>query len=493
MPRATLPVLTCAEAARREKAFLRGSEKRSLTLMHRAAEGIRAEVVQHLGSRLGHILVLAGKGNNGADAVLTAALLRSPRTRVTVLFAEGLPTTGQPAIIWSQHGAGMRVVGPQDLPRLLRREFDVILDGLLGQGFRPPLRAPYAALIRACAKLRGFRVAIDLPSGLGDDATGPALRADLTVSIGALKRPLLQPTAEAVRGRLRVIDIGLPGKSGTEACATPHALDALRKFRPANTEKRQQGRVLIVAGSQAMPGAALMNTAAALQGGAGLVTTCLPRKIQARAAVAYPEAMWRGLETTAAGTLAEQPNPATLTNKDVLLTGSGMGSEAVAYLQTLLAAFIGDRVLDADALRPEVVQACRARRGVTVLLPHAGEFLRLSGQPLTAAHGLAYARRTRALVVLKGPLTAVTDGRRLVHVPFGGPVLARGGSGDLLAGVVAAVLARRRSLGLTAFDAVVAAVTWHAQAADLLRQQRGEEAIRTTELLPRLSQVLRGR
>jgi len=489
MPRATLPVLTCAEAARREKAFLRGSEARSLTLMHRAAEGIRAEVVQHLGARLGDILVLAGKGNNGADAVLTAALLRTPRTRITVLFAEGIPSTGQAAAIWSHHGAGMRVAGPKDLKRLLRSEFDLVLDGFLGQGFRPPLRAPYAALIRACGKLRGFRVAIDLPSGLGDDATGPALRADLTVSIGALKRPLLQPAAAAIRGRVRVIDIGLPGMSGAEACATNHVLAALRKLRPANTEKRQQGRVLIVAGSRAMPGAALMNTAAALQGGAGLVTTCLPRFIQTRAAVAYPEAMWRGLETNVAGTLTEQPNPATRANKDVLLTGA----EAVAYLQALLADFAGDRVLDADALRPEVVQTARSRRGMTVLLPHAGEFLRLSGQPPTVAHGLAYARRTRTLIVLKGPLSVVTDGRRVVHVPFGGPVLARGGSGDLLAGLVAAVLARRRSLGLTAFDAIVAAVTWHAQAADLLRRQRGEEAIRTTDLLPRLSQVLLGR
>jgi len=491
MPRARLPVLSCALAAQQEKAFLRGSETKSLALMHQAATGICDEIIRHLGPRLPRILVLAGKGNNGADAILTAALLRSAQTQVTVLFAEGIPTTGQPAIIWSQHGAGMRVVGPKDLPRLLRGEFDVILDGLLGQGFRPPLRAPYTVLIRASTQLRGFRVAIDLPSGLGDDAAGPAFRADLTVSIGALKRPLLQPAAEAVRGRLRVIDIGLPGKGGPEACATGHALDALRKLRPANTEKRQQGRVLIVAGSQTMPGAALMNTAAALQGGAGLVTTCLPIAIQARAAVAYPEAMWHGLPTDDTGTLSAQPSKAIQTNKDVLLTGSGMGAGASAYLQTLLGDFAGDLVLDADALRPEVVKVARPKRRTVVLLPHAGEFLRLSGKPLTSAHGMAYARRTRSLLVLKGPLSAVTDGRRLVHIPFGGPALARGGSGDLLAGMVAAVLARRRRLGLTAFDAVVAAVTWYAQAADLLREQRGEEAIRTTELLPRLSQVLR--
>lgn len=491
MPRACLPVWSCAEAARQERAFLRGSETKSLTLMQRAAEGIRDEVVAHLGTNLHRILVLAGKGNNGADAVLTAALLRTPRTEITVLFAEGLPTSGQPAIIWSRHGAGMRVAGPKDLPRLSRGAFDLILDGLLGQGFRPPLRSPYTRLIRASTKLRGFRVAVDLPSGLGDVASTPAFAVHLTVSIGALKRPLLEAGAEAVRGRVRVIDIGLPGQPGPEACATGHALDALRRLRPANTEKRQQGRVLIVAGSRTMPGAALMNTAAALQAGAGLVTACLPRSIQTRAAIAYPEAMWRGLPTDAAGTLAALPDAATTANKDVLLTGSGMGAGAVPFLHNLVAAFTGDLVLDADALRPEVVQSIRHRRRTLVLLPHAGEFLRLSGKTLTTEHGMTYARRTHAIVVLKGPLSAVTDGRRLVHIPFGGPALARGGSGDILAGIVASVLARRRTLGLSAFDAVVAAATWHAQAADLLREQRGEEAIRTTELLPRLSQVLR--
>jgi NAD(P)H-hydrate epimerase len=221
------------------------------------------------------------------------------------------------------------------------------------------------------------------------------------------------------------------------------------------------------------------------------VTTCLPRAVQARAAVAYPEAMWRALATVD-GALAEQPPATLLANKDVLLTGSGMGAESTAYLRELLQVFRGDVVLDADALRPQVVQAVRQGRRTCVLLPHAGEFLRLSGKPLTIARGKAYARRHRCIVVLKDAVTAVTDGRQVVHLPFGGPVLARGGSGDLLAGIVAAVLARRKSLGLTPFDAVVVAATWHAQAADRLSQERGEEAVRTTELLPRLSPVLRG-
>ena len=107
------------------------------------------------------------------------------------------------------------------------------------------------------------------------------------------------------------------------------------------------------------------------------------------------------------------------------------------------------------------------------------------------AAGRAYAKKTRSIVVLKGPLTCVTDGTLSVHIPFGGPILARGGSGDILAGIVASVLARRRERGLSAFEAVVTAVTWHARAADYLRQNQGEEAVRTTDLLAELSPALR--
>jgi NAD(P)H-hydrate epimerase len=168
-----------------------------------------------------------------------------------------------------------------------------------------------------------------------------------------------------------------------------------------------------------------------------------------------------------------------------------MGEKAVKLITALAAATKSALVLDADALRPAVIKAARSAE-VRVLLPHAGEFTRLSGRVASVAAARAYARRTKTIVVLKGPLTSVTDGLRVIHIPFGGPVLARGGSGDLLAGIVASVLARRSELGLTAFDAVVLAATWHARAADWLRDNQGEEAVRTTELLAGLSPVLRG-
>jgi NAD(P)H-hydrate epimerase len=490
-----LPVLSCAEAAAAEAAFLAGDAKLSWQLMNVAARGIGEAALSLLGRKAERILVLAGKGNNGADAFLAALHCARAGTEIVAVFAEGGPARAQAQRAWSVRKKGVRIgiVAAANLRQLAAHEFDLIFDGILGQGFRAPLSAELRAFLRTSDALRGLRIAVDLPSGLGDDATGPAFRADLTVSIGCLKRPLLSPKAAPFVGRLRVLDIGLPLGETEEACVTGTALAPLTRPRRARSDKRHQGRLLIVGGSERMPGAVIMNTAAALSSGAALVTTCLPESVRAKAAVAYPEAMWRGLSTGKDGTLAannlKELRPL-LADKDAILLGSGMGEKASGLIRAVASAVTGALVLDADALRPTVIAATK-KVSALVLLPHAGEFKRLSGRPASIEAARAYARRTKSIVVLKGPLTCVTDGLRVLHVPFGGPVLARGGSGDLLAGIVASVLARRHELALSAFDAVVLATTWHARAADWLRENHGEEAVRTTELLAGLSPVLR--
>jgi NAD(P)H-hydrate epimerase len=493
---ARLPVLSCAEAAAAEAAFLAGDAALSWQLMNLAARGVAEEALALLGRPPERILVLAGKGNNGADAFLAALRCARRGTEIVAVFAEGGPARAQAQRAWAARKPGVRigVVAAANLRLLAAHEFDLIFDGILGQGFRAPLTAELRAFLRASEALRGLRIAVDLPSGLGDDATGPAFRADLTVSIGCLKRPLLAPKSARFVGRLRVLDIGLPLGETEEACVTASSLAALRRPRRARSDKRHQGRLLIVGGSDRMPGAVLMNTAAALRSGTGLVTTCLPESVRAKAAVAYPEAMWRGLSTDRDGVVGPANLKAVrslLADKDTLLIGSGMGEKATKLIGAVVTRCVADLVLDADALRPAVVAASKQTK-VRVLLPHAGEFKRLSGRDASVSAARAYARRTKTIVVLKGPLTCVTDGVRVLHVPFGGPVLARGGSGDLLAGIVASVLSRRHELGLTAFDAVVLATTWHARAADWLRETHGEEAVRTTDLLAGLSPVLRG-
>ena len=493
---ARLPVLTCAEAAAAEAAFLAGDTSLSWKLMNVAARGVADEAVALLGCKPERILVLAGKGNNGADAFLAALHCARRGTEIVAVFAEGGPARAQAQRAWSARKPGVRigVVAAANLRLLAAHEFDLIFDGVLGQGFHAPLSAELRAFLRTSDALRGLRVAVDLPSGLGDDAKGPAFRADLTVSIGCLKRPLLAPKSARFVGRLRVLDIGLPLGETEEACVTATSLSPLRRPRRARSDKRHQGRLLIVGGSNRMPGAVLMNTAAALRAGAALVTTCLPESVRAKAAVAYPEAMWRGLRTERDGRLATgnlKEVRALLADKDTLLIGSGMGEKAAKLISSVVARCAVALVLDADALRPSVITASKQAK-VRVLLPHAGEFKRLSGRDASVTAARTYAHKTKTIVVLKGPLTCVTDGLRVIHIPFGGPVLARGGSGDLLAGIVASVLSRRQELGLTPFDAVVLAATWHARAADWLRETHGEEAVRTTDLLAGLSPVLRG-
>lgn len=482
-----LPVLGCAEMAAAERAWLARHAGTDWPLMRRAAAAVARETRRALGSDPVRTLVLAGKGRNGADAVLAGLLLAGRRGRLTVVLAEDGVAAGLPrrALALARKRRGTRVLGWDEAAHG-RPEADVVLDGLLGSGFRPPLGPRMREVLRWSARLGGLRVAVDLPSGAGDAADGPCLAADLTVSLGCLKRPLLRPKVAAKAGRIRLADLGLGLTAGEEAAATVAALLPLAAPRPARTEKRRQGRVLIVGGSAGMPGAVVMNTRACLESGAGLVTVLAPAAVQARAALELPEAMWRA--QGAPGSLARMR--AAAGTADVVLVGSGLGPGGGALARAAARAARGVAVLDADALRPEVVRAA-GKAGARVLLPHAGEFLRLGGRVATPAEAVRMARRLRSVVVLKGPLTCVTDGDRTLHIPHGGPVLARGGSGDLLAGMVAAVVAARATLRLGLLEAVVAAAVWHGAAADEVASTRGETAVRTTQLLAGLLPALR--
>jgi len=480
-----LPVLPCAALAAAERRWLRLHPGKEAGLMARAAEAVADEARRLLGERPCRVLVAAGKGKNGADAILAALrLARGPA--ITVALAEGAVADGLPARALARaRRAGARVLGPEALDRRPPAA-DVVLDGLLGSGFRPPLAPRLLRAVRWIGKARCPVVAVDLPSGAGDASDGPCVRADLTVSLGCLKAPLLRPRVAARAGRVRVADLGLGLPAGRESASMPGLLASLAAPRPARTEKRRRGRVLVVAGSPAMPGAALMNTEACLRAGAGLVTALVPAELRPRAATALPEAMWRAQES--AGDRREALGLAA--TADATLVGSGLGRGGLPLARAAARAARGALVLDADALRPDVVRAGKGA-AARVLLPHAGEFRRLGGGAPTPANAARLARRLRAIVALKGPLTCVTDGARAIHVPHGGPVLARGGSGDLLAGMTAAVLAARGELGLGLLEAVAAAATWHGMAADALAEAEGETPVRTTQLLDGLSPALR--
>jgi hydroxyethylthiazole kinase-like uncharacterized protein yjeF len=323
---------------------------------------------------------------------------------------------------------------------------------------------------------------VDLPSeGI--------FQADFTYATGSVKTPVLG-AAEA--GRVRYLDLGFFGgaEPGAERVLTREVLAPLAALRPAQTDKRTYGHVFVVAGSRSFPGAALMTVLAAIRSGAGLVTAFVPESLVPAFAACAPEAMWVGWPETPDGGLAlegEHLLHARLERATALVLGPGLGreKETQALVESLVRRATIPLVLDADALQPAIVAAGKAPRIVT---PHAGEFARIAGKEKPAA----FAKTTGATVVLKGPVTQIyaTEGKAgtTYHSLFGGPVLARGGSGDILAGLIGGLLARAPGDPLLA---AARGVVWHGLAADALARAHGQVAVRTTQVLEFLAGVLR--
>jgi len=461
----------------------------------------------------------------------------------------------------------VQVLSPRDLPERVtsRAHYALCLDGVFGFQFRSPLDAQSLAVFAAANALAvGLRAAVDLPSGLGEEG---AFCADFTYATGILKHEALGLRNAS---RLRYLDLGFFKNAQPEVpsadCASAQVADCasspvadrvitcdvlapLRAWRDPHSDKRSQGHVFVLAGSRDYPGAALMCVLAALRSGAGLVTAFVPESLVPSFAASVPEAIWVGWPETPDGGLALEgecllrERLARAGEKRALVIGPGIGRERETQVLVgeVLKTYSGSLpvVLDADALQPEWIGKAKAR-GPLVLTPHAGEFRRLSGQEPSDEALREFARRAGAVVVLKGPVTRICDcsvgepstgGDKCVslggdecgslggkdapaaeslpiyHSLFGGPVLARGGTGDLLAGMLGAACCRCHSgearpravssdlplryLQFGLLGATCRAVAWHGLAAEALERAQGAEAVRTTDLLNYLGAALR--
>ena len=481
------PILSCAEARAFEAARFGGDEALEWPAMQRAGRALAAAVLRdflEIGGfppAEGRVLVLAGKGHNAGDALLAAGeLLKDfPGATVDVLFIFGERALRPLAArAWRElvqrGGERVRVVAEPTDGRL----YSLCLDGIFGFQFRPPVEPRVAAVIERinAASIR-FRAAVDLPSA-------ELFRADFTYATGIVKTPVL---ASANAGRVRYLDLGFfePTCVAPDALArvlTPALLAPLAALRASQSDKRTYGHVGLVGGSRDFPGAILMAALAALRSGAGLVTAFVPESLAAAFAARAPEVMWVGWPETPAGGLALEGSyllQARLARLDALVIGPGLGREAetLALVRDIVATSSVPVVLDADALQADIVGAGLAAR---VLTPHAGEWVRVAGSV-----------PDRAVVVLKGPVTRIQGGGTGGPVYFslaGGPVLARGGSGDLLAGLIGGLLAQ------TPADPMLAAARgtlWHGLAADALARAHGQTSVMTTQVLDYLGPVLR--
>ncbi len=497
----------------------------SLDLM-RAASAAVAAFAREQFPQARRVTVLCGRGNNGGDGMMAARLLASAGLEVTTLLLgspEGL--SGDAAAAWRElsslkggptHGLIHIIETAAELARQKAAlDADLILDAVVGTGFKPPLKGLAAAALKWLEGSTAPVIAVDLPSGWPADETAatvatPVFPADVVITFtapkpahlfGQLTRHWSQPIV--------VAPIGSPQEaivSGLNLTWAGSALSLAQAPRPAVANKGNYGHVLVVGGSVGKSGAPAMTALAALRAGAGLVTAAVPVPVLGQVAAIAPELMTCPLAATPSGCIsAENLAPDTVASltagKTVLAIGPGLGQspETVKFTTGLLSATKIPAVIDADALNilaaKPVLLVKLAKGRQLVLTPHPGEMARLAGITVTEVQAnrlevaRSFAQRTGVTLVLKGARTLIAhpDGCVAVNTT-GNPGMAKGGSGDLLTGLIAGLLAQHPS---EFARAVEAAVYLHGLAADLAVRRDDEHTFLATDSLPYLSQAFR--
>lgn len=421
-------------------------------LMERAGLGV-ALAATRMGAGYGsRVIVLAGPGNNGGDGYVAARILHSRGVDVA------LRSLGYPKGDSSPNRAAAVAAVRSGIPVLDLGDpepCDLLIDALFGSGLHGGL--PGRAVPWATGDYRVL--AVDLPSGLdGREGTvaGPAFRASHTVTFHAVKTGHLLGLGPELSGEIEVVDIGLRGERPEWMVVEDG--DAMLPVRPREAHKWSAGSVAVVGGSRGIVGAAVMAGRAALEFGAGSAAVVVPGAVQAQAAAMDP-----GLLTVGIGTGERHDDPSavlTATGRfDVLALGPGLGEGTEEFVSEIVARWDRPLVLDADALTTASVDAITKRTAPTVLTPHAGEFERLAGEAAIPSAAVGLARKTGAVVLLKGSPTFVMGEERWV-VTSGGPELASIGTGDVLTGMVAALIAR----GMPPEEATRAAAHLHGRA-----------------------------
>jgi ADP-dependent NAD(P)H-hydrate dehydratase / NAD(P)H-hydrate epimerase len=469
----------------------------------------------------GFVAVLCGKGNNGGDGFVVARSLKEEVGRVHVyLFGKPAELKGDAARNferWQRAAGGITVLQieaewEQAWPEISTA--DVIVDGLLGTGITG---APTGLIGRAIEDVNrlsrdataarpGWIVAVDTPSGLpsdGEAAAGPVIKAHWTVTFTAPKiGQLISPSAGAC-GQLAVREIGSPAAlveevgKGSVRWAGPDEFAGMPVLRAAESNKGTFGHVLVVAGSQGKSGAAAMAGYAAMRTGAGLVTIATPSVVSATVAEAHPEYMTESLPATSEGTFAAEATRSgryaeSVRGKTVVAIGPWVGQhpETQEFVRNAVSETDLPIVLDADGLNAYTGRGAllmRRKSANLVVTPHPGEMARLIGGSVAQVQkdrvktAVDAARAWNAYVLLKGYHTIIASPRGTVFVnTTGNPALAKGGTGDVLTGVLAGLIAQ---FGTEDFLRVIALGAYlHGRAADLLSEQAEPSGILAGEV-----------
>jgi ADP-dependent NAD(P)H-hydrate dehydratase / NAD(P)H-hydrate epimerase len=484
----------------------------SLTLMENAGAAVADYVLSHQAATR-RIVVFCGKGNNGGDGFVVARRLHELGKKVQViLLADSADLRGDAAVMFGKIPSPAIAVHSSEELRSeqmrLSLEADLYIDAVLGTGFKPPVSGLYAEAIAIMNASRVPVIAVDIPSGADADAMGPQAgtiaRADAVVTFTAPRPAHLFSSLTA--GPTVVAGIGSPEGAIVSALRlnviTARDVGGLIGPRPAESNKGNYGHVLVVGGSLGKAGAAAMAGMAVLRAGAGLSTVATAKSALGTVAGFHPELMTEPLLETDAGaisTKAQDRIEELAKGKTVLAIGPGISRDpqTAELVRSLVARLRLPAVLDADGLNAFEGRAGELKGAgrTLVITPHPGEMARLAGCTIADVQkdrvGMArkFAREHGLIVVLKGHRTLVVqpDGEAWVNTT-GNPGMATGGTGDILTGMVAGMIAQHSA---SAFLAVLAAVHLHGLAGDVMREKVGEHSLVATDLLQGLPEAFR--
>ncbi len=484
----------------------------SLVLMENAGSAVAEFALSAYPSAIA-FGVVCGRGNNGGDGFVAARKLHEAGKEVRLLvLGDPKELRGDAATNFAKLPiTPVLAKSREDLATEAARgvfEADVLIDAILGTGFRPPVSGIYAEAIAKMNAVTVPVIAVDIPSGADADVmgeqTGAVARADAIVTFTA-PRPA-HIFGNLTSGPTVIAPIGSPDEAIQSSLnlnvITPKDIAPLIGPRPRDSNKGMYGHVLVVGGSLGKSGAAAMAGFSALRTGAGLVTVAAPRSVLAIIASYHPELMTEPLDETEADSISDRALGAfeeIAEKKTVLAIGPGISRhpETAKFVRTIVNKSKTPIVLDADGLNAFEGQSKELKGSgrTLVLTPHHGEMSRLTGLSTSAIQrdrlnvARTFAKEHELILVLKGDRSVVAnpDGDAWVNTT-GNPGMATGGTGDILTGIVAGMLAQNPK---HEFEAVLAAVYLHGLAGDVALEQAGEHSLVATDLVKALPEAFR--
>lgn len=472
------------------------------------ANAVRELIQEKPGAR---VVVVCGKGNNGGDGLVAARHLTNDGTNVRVaLLCNGADMAGDAATNFRiARNMGVSITENADLEavRAMLGRADIVVDAILGTGISGEVHGLPRAAIEAVNDSGASVVSADIPSGINADTgqvSGVAVIADVTVTFGAIKLGLVQHPGASFCGNLRLVEIGIPrsltfSTTISANLVTEPIASFLLPMRDQDIHKGDAGRLLVLAGSVGMTGAAALCAQAAMRTGAGLVTLGCPEslndvleeKCTETMTVPLPETPARSLSTGATARVLELAE-----RSDAVALGPGLSQnpDTFALVRELVPAIAVPLVLDADGLNAleGSPQAIASRTAPTVITPHPGELARLMGSTIEAVQenrveaARRAARETQAVVLLKGAASVIAQPSGEVWInTTGNPGMASGGMGDVLTGMVGALLAADAGPE----SAAIAGAYYHGLAGDAAAKD-GERGLIASDVLRTIQDVL---